>query len=267
MLVTTALGVLGALGQMQSPTAPPIDCAATAVAEMQKTAIARFKEGEAALLASRWTEAEAALLKAVAFDPRLALAHYGLGQSYMSQQRFSDAVSAFTTSREAFRCASGMSDEDRKRRIQEVHELRETLRGVDQRRLKEIGAKWKEMNGDVRTPGTGILSVQDVERRLAELERSLKDADPAPPGVTLALGTALFQTGKVAEAETAFRDVLARDPKSGDAHNNLALVCMLTGRLEEAEREMAAARKAGIPVNPRLKQEIDRRKREPVRNP
>ena len=175
MLLTTALGVLGALGQAQSPTAPPIDCAATAVAEMQKTAIAHFKEGEAALLASRWTEAEAALLKAVAFDPLLALAHYGLGQSYMSQQRFPEAVHAFTTSREAFRCASLLSDEDRKRRTQEVREVREALRSLDQRRLKEISAGWKAVNGDMRTPGTGILSIQSVERRLADMERSLRD--------------------------------------------------------------------------------------------
>ena len=67
-------------------------------------------------------------------------------------------------------------------------------------------------------------------------------------------------THSIAEAEAAFREVLARDPSSGDAHHNLALVLTITDRLEEAEREITATEKAGVPVHPRLKQEFDRRK-------
>ena len=263
MLSTTAVAVLGAFVQAQ-PLAPagPLDCSVATAAELRDSAVARFKEGEAALQESKWPQAEAALLKAVAFDPRMALAHYGLGQSYMELRRFPEAVQAFTTSREVFRCARAISDEERKRREGEILELREALRTADQQRLGELLARWKEANGDVRTPGDRARTVRVLEQRLAELESALKFGDPAPIGVTLALGTAHFQTGAIADAEREFRAVLARDPKSGDAHNNLALVCMLTGRLEEAEREMAAARKAGILVNPRLKEEIERRKRE-----
>lgn len=36
---------------------------------------------------------------------------------------------------------------------------------------------------------------------------------------------------------------------------------MLSDRLEEAEREVALAQKAGVEVNPRLKDEIRKRKR------
>ena len=54
--------------------------------------------------------------------------------------------------------------------------------------------------------------------------------------------------GAIADAEVEFRAVLARDPKSGDAHHNLALVLTITDRLDEAEREIAAAEKAGAPV-------------------
>ena len=35
---------------------------------------------------------------------------------------------------------------------------------------------------------------------------------------------------------------------------------MLTSRLEEAEREVRLAEKAGVPVNPRLRDEIRKRK-------
>jgi Flp pilus assembly protein TadD len=153
-----------------------------------------------------------------------------------------------------------MSEEERKRRTEQIRDLREAIRNLDQRRLREIGAKWKEANGDFATSGSKMRSVQDAEQRLTEMEASLKDPDPSPPGVTLALGTALFQTGAIAEAEAAFRAVLARDPQSGDAHHNLALVCTVTDRLDEAEREMTAAEKTGVPVNPRLKQELERRR-------
>ena len=93
------------------------------------------------------------------------------------------------------------------------------------------------------------------------MELSIKETNPTPPGVTLALGTALFQIGRIDEAEVEFRAALARDQRSGDAHHNLALVCTITDRLDEAEREIAAAEKAGVPIHPRLREEIDRRKR------
>ena len=250
----------------QAQTSPParyslsVDCAAVAAAEARSNAMTQFKAGEALILASKWPEAEAALLKAVAFDPLLAVAHYGLGQTYMSQKRFKEAVQAFSTSRQAFGCVS-WSEDDRKRRTDEIRELRDFIRSADRRRLQEVRVAGKEVNGDVRTSGDKMRASQDAERHLAELETSLKEANPTPPGVTLALGTALFQIGAIAEAEVEFRAVLVRDPRSGDAHHNLALVCTITDRLDEAEQEIAAAEKAGVPVHPRLKEELERRKR------
>lgn len=236
-----------------------VDCAAVAMPEARGSAMSFFKAGEAAILTSKWPEAEAALLKAVAVDPLLAVAHYALGQSYLSQNRFKEAVQAFSTSRQAFGCAS-WSEADRKRRAEETRELRDFIRNADRRRLQELGVRGKEVNGDLRTSGDKMVAVQTAERRLAELEGSLKEANPGPLGVTLALGTALFQIGAIAEAEVEFRAVIARDPRSGDAHHNLALVCAITDRLDEADRELAQAARAGVPANPRLRQEIDRRR-------
>lgn len=260
MPLTLAASLASAFVQAQpAPLPVAVDCAVIVLKENRESALSRFKAGEKAIEGARWSEAEAALTKAVTSDPTLAIAHYGLGQTYMSLQRFEDAVRSFTLARDAFRCFP-MSAKDRKSRTDEILELREAVRTLDQRRVKDIAVKWKEANGDVATPGSKMRTVRDAEQRLAELERSLKDTDPSPPGVTLALGTALFQTNAIVEAEAAFREVLARDPGSGDAHHNLALVLTITDRLEEAEREIAATEKAGIPVHPRLKQEFDRRK-------
>ena len=45
--------------------------------------------------------------------------------------------------------------------------------------------------------------------------------------------------------------------KLGQAHNNLAVICMLTGRLDEAEAEVKLAERNGFRVNPRFKDDLN----------
>ena len=44
-----------------------------------------------------------------------------------------------------------------------------------------------------------------------------------------------------------------RAPREVAAHNNLAVVCMMTGRLDEARKEITAAEEAGFMVAQRFK--------------
>ena len=46
------------------------------------------------------------------------------------------------------------------------------------------------------------------------------------------------------------------NPKLGEAHNNLAALYLMTQKIEEAEKELDLAEKAGYHVNPRLKDDI-----------
>lgn len=62
------------------------------------------------------------------------------------------------------------------------------------------------------------------------------------------------------DAEREFLEALHADPKSGDVRNNLAVVYMVTGRLDEAEQALKRAKKAGVPVSPRLREEIRKRR-------
>lgn len=234
-----------------------LDCSAPASDGRRAEAAALFQAGQQALLGSRWSEAEPPLLRAVELDPLHALAHYGLGQAYMGLGRFQDAVPAFGRAREAFRCAASPG----RRADEEIRALRDAIRSFEQRRTRESGAQWKEVNRDTTTPGDSLKAIHELEQRLADLDKRKQGGDPAPLGVTLALGTAYFQSGALPDAEREFRSVLAADPGSGDAHNNLAVVLMLTDRLAEAEREVRLAEQAGGQVNPRLKDEIRRRKR------
>lgn len=244
------------------------DCPEPAEEARRQEAFRIYRSGATLLLEEKWSEAEETLRAAIRLDPLLPLAHYGIGQADMALHRYPEAVQAFTASREAFRCASALSSAERieadKRRDQEVRELREAVRTLEKQRLVAHSIPWKEINKDAppSLPETS-RTIQQLESRIAELERWKRRGYEVPPEVALALGSAHFQSGALADAEREYRAVLQADPKSGDAHNNLAVVCMLTGRLDEAEREVALAEKAGVPVHPRLKEEIRRRKQGP----
>jgi Flp pilus assembly protein TadD len=60
----------------------------------------------------------------------------------------------------------------------------------------------------------------------------------------------------MADAEREYRETLRADPKIGEAHNNLAVVCLQTGRFQEADVELKAAERAGFRVNPQLKEDV-----------
>jgi len=46
------------------------------------------------------------------------------------------------------------------------------------------------------------------------------------------------------------------NPKLGEAHNNLAVVYLTTGRPKDAAAELDAAERAGYKVNPQLKEDV-----------
>ena len=209
-------------------------------------ALAHFAAGRDALQARRWPEAEVAFRRATSLEPGLALAHYGLGQALMGQARYLEAAAAYAACRDAFRLAWAQGST--RARLTEIRDLRDTLQALAGRHALTAD-RFMEMQ---------------LEKRLAELEkRTASDHPWTPPGVTLALGSAYFQAGAMADAEREFLAVARDDPDSGDAQNDLAVVYMVTGRLEEAEQAVRRAEKAGVRVSPRLKDEIRRRRASP----
>jgi Tfp pilus assembly protein PilF len=82
-----------------------------------------------------------------------------------------------------------------------------------------------------------------------------------PAFVSLALGSAYFRAGKLQDAEREYKAAIDADSKTGEAHSNLAVVYMETGRYDDAERSVAAAEKAGYKVHPQLKDDIKKRRK------
>jgi len=77
-----------------------------------------------------------------------------------------------------------------------------------------------------------------------------------PAEVSLALGSAYFRNGNLGDAEREYKAAIAVNPKLGEAHNNLAVVYLLTDRASLAGDEIKVAEKAGFHVNPGLKQQV-----------
>ena len=99
------------------------------------------------------------------------------------------------------------------------------------------------------------LAIQIAGMKAARL-RTVEGPEPVPAWISLALGSAYFRSDAGADAEREYRAALAVDPNLGEAHNNLAVVLLLTGRATDADVEIAAAEKSGFKVNPQLKEDV-----------
>ena len=121
--------------------------------------------------------------------------------------------------------------------------------------------------GSRRNPGTAstrsptCVVGDDLVSQLERLRRRSRESTPEIPAFILtALGSGYFRTGAFAEAEREWRAAVAVDASIGEVHNNLAVVLMLTGRYDDAEREISLAEKAGFRVSPAFKEELKAKK-------
>lgn len=198
-------------------------------------------------------EAAKEFSNAVALDAEHDLAHYGLGRSYMALKRYVEAIEAYRTSRRLFQQSVGdrfSSLQDRRQRWQEqLRELDEAIRQTQQ---------GTQNTNSSRT--TRLLQEQQQRiRQNMDREQGETIDTTVPAFLSLALGSAHFRAQQFAEAEVEYKACLEADPKAGEAWNNLAVIYMLTDRLPEAERAVAAAEKTGYTVNQGLKDEIAKR--------
>ena len=216
-------------------------------------ALRHLRAGQEALEVEKFEEAEREFKTAIGLDPRLELAHHGLGRVYMATKRYVSAVDAFTSSRNVFQAniadALGQRLADHRNLDDQIRTLRDLRNGLQSGRVR------------TRNVASSLQRVDDEISQLETLRRRDPDrATPTPPYITVALGSAYFRTGAFADAEREWRLALAVDANIGEVHNNLAVVCMLTGRYDEAEREIQLAEKSGFRVSPAFKEELKAKK-------
>ena len=210
--------LLGALATQQEE-APP----------QRKEALKHYRAGQQALHAEAWDEAEREFQEAVRLDHLLTPAHYGLGQVYMATKSYPEAVKAYRDCRDAFHAEDSLQLMDNKAAEQRLEEQIQTLKQM----VRQL------QSGRTQTTNTAV-TIQRLEGQIHDLERRRhrRGDQPlaTPPGISLALGSAYFRSGAMADAEREYREAVRVDPKLGEAHNNLAVVYLLTGRIDEAER-------------------------------
>jgi len=211
-------------------------------------AIRLFRVGQELLQGEQFEKAIDAFSEAVKNDELLSIAHYGIGQANMNLRRYASAAKAYLASVDAMR---------------KLHDLEQTQKfEVDKRREDEIRELRTVLSNSTR--GTPMPVRMQFEQRLRDLEdqkRSVGVAFRPPSEVLLALGSAQFRNGDRDAAEANWKAAVEVNPKYGEAHNNLAVVYMQTGRFTEAEQEMKLAEKNGFNVNPQFKTDLKERQR------
>ena len=223
----------------------------------RQQALQRYRAGQELLYSEQFEKAEQEFAAAIQLDPLLTLAHYGRGQAFMALKRYSSAIQAFTKCREAYQTLFGMRQSDvvsmDRRADQEIRELQDTISALQTGRVKGMGG----------SAGTVDSRVAQLEARIRDL-RQLRQVGTGrfepPAEVSLALGSAYYRSGSAADAEREWSAAIAANPKLGEAHNNLAVLYLQTGRANEAEEAIKNAKKAGFRVNPQLEKDIKKAK-------
>jgi Flp pilus assembly protein TadD len=99
---------------------------------------------------------------------------------------------------------------------------------------------------------------RDDQSPLRGLDRGAIDP---PAEFALALGSAYLRAGSIDDAERAYSEALKLRPKYGEAHNNLAVICIKRGDYDGAYSHVKAAQKAGFQVHPQLLSDIQAARR------
>ena len=238
---------------MLAPLAPAPQATTMADEIKREEARGHYRTGERLMTEEAFEAAVREFGTAGDLDPMFVLAHYSKGQALMALKRYPEAVEAYTDARQTILQMSTMDQkakaEYERQRRDEINDLEDSLQRLRAGKIK--GA----------SPGTDI----NIEQRLRFLrEAQMRGAETdvrIPAELSLALGSAHFRLGRLEDAERHYRAAIESDQKLGAAHNNLAVICMLTGRFDEAKIEVKAAEKAGFAVSPRFKDDLKEREK------
>jgi Flp pilus assembly protein TadD len=167
----------------------------------------------------------------------------------MALKEYAQAEQSFILCRQAHENLSGLQlsnrEEVERRREEEIQELENEIQQLQ--------------SGQAKTTAASNLT-QQLQQRVSELQRNRRkgnqDVLAVPPELSVSLGSAYFRQGKMDLAEKEWKTATVANPNLGEAHNNLAALYLITQKLDDAERELKLAEKAGYHVHPRLKDDI-----------
>lgn len=214
-----------------------------------------------------WTRIDAKDFEAAAGEfeaalqiaPEYADALHGLGKARVGLKQFDAAARALERCRDSYARAGTQDAEHRllanRAREDQVRTLRRRVADLE----NTASALGPGAGAGMAGAGTELL---DLKQQIREMQAQREPGpatgqpSPVPAFISLALGSAYFRLDRLPDAERMFREAIAVQPKFGEAHSNLALVCLLTGRASEAQDHVRIAEEARFQVNPELKRQI-----------
>ena len=229
--------------------APPQAAAGTDVRRAQQ----HDRKAWSAYDAKDYAGAAESFRAAIQILPEYADALYGLGRTQLALNDPASAARSLEAARAAYQ-----------REGRRTADARMAAWQARADKLRELKAQ-QTQQAQTATPvaGTSAKATDaDLALQIRELEQA-HDPEPlsgeqgaVPAHVLLPLGSAYFRLGRVADAEAMFSEAIRVDPKFGEAHSNLALVYLQTGRPDQALNEVTIAEELKFPVNPELKRRI-----------
>lgn len=215
-----------------------------------------YKNGWESMRREAWDEAAREFQTAIDNDDRFALAYYSLGRAEMGRRNFSKAIAAYVRCRELYLNAGGArfsNQLDYKRRLEDrIFEYQTAIQEAQQGPT----GKGQSQQLITRQLQTTLMTLQQARDRTDNVQIEVA----VPYFVPMALGAAYFRSGQFADAEREYMTAIAANSESGETHNNLAVLYLMSGRFEEAENQVKAAEKTGFKVNPGLKDDIRKKK-------
>ncbi|MEP6915225.1 MAG: tetratricopeptide repeat protein [Acidobacteriota bacterium] len=219
-----------------------------------------YGQGWNAMRSEAFEEAVREFQQAIDADPKFTLAYYSLGRAEMALKDFPKAIAAYTRCRDIYLVDAGEQFNGQmsvRRNIDDrIREYQSALRDAQQR-----------TSLTATTQPNQSVYVRELQAEISRLEQArdrninLTLDTTVPYFVPMALGAAYFRNRQFVEAEREDKLAIAANSSSGEAYSNLAVLYLVTGRLDEAEKAIAQAKKTGFKVNPQLEQDIKEKKR------
>ena len=218
-------------------------------------AMLHYRDGIEHLKAEAWDRAVIAFKRSIDTDAEFEMGYYGLGRAYLGLRQYPDAATALARCRDLYAAQGGRrftnSQEAQRYRKDQMMELDEILRQY------QTGPQTARTSETIRQLNERKRQMQETINR----GTNLAIENTVPAYVSLSLGSAYFRSGRMTDAEREYKATIAADPKSGEALSNLAVVYLETERIDEADKAVKAAEKAGFKVHPGLKDDIARKRK------
>ncbi len=227
-------------------------------ADMRK-AERHYNTGVQALVAGNYTKAREEFDKSLASAPGFPPALLGRGHVELAGKNFAEALRDYTAARDGY---TAFGDTLQRFEMERYAKTQDEIR--------QLRDQQRELQNQARGPGseegqttTQINLERTIEQRIQSLEAvqmPTTSGGNEPPGdVYFHIGNALFRLERYDEARVEWETCARKSEKFPLVRNNLAVVYLKAGRIDDARRAVAEAESLGMTVNPALKAEIERR--------